>query len=137
MAFVRGYLYFDAGGACQILCNQCQRRSVIDEQPAAPAADRGGVDRLHLRRLAVTVARFETLARGHADVGALRIIGDDPLRHRNRCASRAAHAVEGGAAVDVLPAARPDEERNGNPVASMEHPPAPRTPGDTRAVCSP
>src|SRR3546814_8590134 len=79
------------------------------------------VDRLHLRRLAVTVARFETLARGHADVGALRIIGDDPLRHRNRGASRAAHDVEGGAEVDELRAARLDDEGIGILVDDMEH----------------
>src|SRR3546814_13619040 len=78
------------------------------------------VDRLHLRRLAVTVARFETLARGHADVGALRIIGDDPLRHRNRGASRAAHDVEGGAEVDELRAARLDDEGIGILVGSAE-----------------
>src|SRR3546814_13755314 len=98
------------------------------------SADRGGINGLYLWRLPVAVARFEALARGHADVGALRIIGDDAFGHGDHGASLGAHNVEGGAEVDELRAARLDDEGIIILVDDMEHRLAAFEPGDALAV---
>src|SRR3546814_5439199 len=84
--------------------------------------------------LTVAVARLEALARGHADVGAVRIIGGDAFGHGDHGASRGADNVEGGAEVDELRAARLDDEGIGILVDDMEHRLAAFEPGEARAV---
>src|SRR3546814_8810309 len=98
------------------------------------SADRGGINGLYLWRLPVAVARFEALARGHADVGALRIIGDDAFGHGDHGASLGAHNVEGGAEVDELRAARLDDAGIIILVDDMEHRLAAFEPGEALEV---